>query len=250
VIVRSESGGFVGVAPCRLLDPTISRTPLGTCLRSLRRHPLGRSVRQSRRVGCAVRTSTVCRNRTTQGHPVWLNRDPIFEDGGFNLYQFASNDPANAFDPFGLDEHHYVTGPIRYDPNVSPDAQKVFRDCTTGDVGKHDYSKPHPSYNEAVQEQWDDWITGKDKGKLTAGQAREFVDKVKSSTDPRIKPFLDDLHNRALKQARKKLAQKAVARIAKKAGPAVAAGCFIYDWNEGGFIHAVDEAVWPLSELW
>jgi RHS repeat-associated protein len=32
----------------------------------------------------------------------WLNRDPIAEDGGKNLYVFANNSPLNAVDPFGL----------------------------------------------------------------------------------------------------------------------------------------------------
>jgi RHS repeat-associated protein len=31
----------------------------------------------------------------------WLNRDPIFEAGGINLYGFVSNDPTNLIDPFG-----------------------------------------------------------------------------------------------------------------------------------------------------
>jgi len=32
----------------------------------------------------------------------WLNRDPIGEDGGINLYEFLSNDPMYALDPYGL----------------------------------------------------------------------------------------------------------------------------------------------------
>jgi uncharacterized protein RhaS with RHS repeats len=32
----------------------------------------------------------------------WLNRDPIEEKGGMNLYAYASNDPIGGFDPLGL----------------------------------------------------------------------------------------------------------------------------------------------------
>jgi RHS repeat-associated protein len=33
----------------------------------------------------------------------WLNRDPIEEDGGINLYGYVDNDPLGRADPFGLD---------------------------------------------------------------------------------------------------------------------------------------------------
>src|SRR5207249_4037170 len=33
----------------------------------------------------------------------WLNRDPIEERGGRNLYAFVVNDPVDRFDAFGLD---------------------------------------------------------------------------------------------------------------------------------------------------
>ncbi len=33
----------------------------------------------------------------------WLNRDPIGEAGGLNLYTFVGNDPVDYIDPFGLD---------------------------------------------------------------------------------------------------------------------------------------------------
>ena len=37
----------------------------------------------------------------------WLNRDPIGEAGGINLYGFVVNDPLNRFDPFGLSYFAY-----------------------------------------------------------------------------------------------------------------------------------------------
>ena len=36
------------------------------------------------------------------GHGRWLNRDPLEEQGGINLYGFVGNDPINAIDPLGL----------------------------------------------------------------------------------------------------------------------------------------------------
>ena len=36
-------------------------------------------------------------------HPLWPNRDPIAEQGGYNLYGFVGNDGVNAWDYLGLD---------------------------------------------------------------------------------------------------------------------------------------------------
>lgn len=36
----------------------------------------------------------------------WLNREPIGERGGVNLYGMAGNDPVNRWDLLGLDWHH------------------------------------------------------------------------------------------------------------------------------------------------
>jgi len=44
----------------------------------------------------------------------WLNRDPIEEDGGLNLYAAMGNDPVTNFDPYGLDWQDYI--PAWVDP--------------------------------------------------------------------------------------------------------------------------------------
>ncbi len=41
----------------------------------------------------------------------WLNRDPIEEQGGFNLYAFVEGDPVNKLDPFGLATVDYDFAP-------------------------------------------------------------------------------------------------------------------------------------------
>jgi len=51
------------------------------------------------------------------------------------------------------------------------------------------------------------------------------------------------------KRAGKKLAKKALGAVARKF-PVLAVGFFAADWASGGFGHAVNELVWPLSELW
>jgi hypothetical protein len=154
-------------------------------------------------------------------------------------------------DFFGLDEHHYVTGPIRgpCNPDLSDDARKVFWKETTGDVGRHDYSKPHPEYNKAVKENWDKWIKGKDQSKLSEDQAKKFVDLIKNSKDPRIKNYLDKLHDIAKERAEKKLARTGAKRIVKKI-PVVGIGFFLIDWSDDGLGYAISEAIWwvPVTE--
>ena len=40
----------------------------------------------------------------------WLNRDPVAEAGGGNLYGYVGNEPSDYFDPFGLNRYLYFFG--------------------------------------------------------------------------------------------------------------------------------------------
>jgi hypothetical protein len=46
--------------------------------------------------------SGACGYGIALGHPVWLNRDPIGERGGINLYANVFNNPIDMYDPYGL----------------------------------------------------------------------------------------------------------------------------------------------------
>ena len=47
--------------------------------------------------------SRVCSYKTVSGRHEWLNRDPIEEQGGLNLYGYVQNNPVNRIDPLGLE---------------------------------------------------------------------------------------------------------------------------------------------------
>jgi RHS repeat-associated protein len=47
----------------------------------------------------------------------WVNRDPIEEEGGFNLYAMVFNDPSNAQDAFGLQGKEGKPKPPRWNPD-------------------------------------------------------------------------------------------------------------------------------------
>ena len=54
----------------------------------------------------------------------WINRDPIEEQGGVNLFGFVGNESVNSFDPFGLFESHpilrsTVPGQVAWDNAVT-----------------------------------------------------------------------------------------------------------------------------------
>jgi RHS repeat-associated protein len=51
----------------------------------------------------------------------WLNRDPMEEDGGINLYSYAANRPVGSYDYLGL------CG--KYGPNPRPEEHKACADC-------------------------------------------------------------------------------------------------------------------------
>lgn len=48
----------------------------------------------------------------------WINRDPIGEDGGLNLYQAYINNPITYFDDYGATPRSRIGGPHEYDPGV------------------------------------------------------------------------------------------------------------------------------------
>lgn len=74
-----------------------------------------------------------CAYETASGRRNWLNRDPIEEGGGINLYQFVYNSPLNYVDPDGL-TGWALNGPqVYWDANYrnmiqSPEYQQGFKE--------------------------------------------------------------------------------------------------------------------------
>jgi RHS repeat-associated protein len=49
----------------------------------------------------------------------WINRDPIEEEGGINLYGFVGNDPVDEEDPFGLGVGNQIPEVLYFDPKTA-----------------------------------------------------------------------------------------------------------------------------------
>ncbi|HWW03186.1 MAG TPA: RHS repeat-associated core domain-containing protein [Candidatus Acidoferrum sp.] len=86
----------------------------------------------------------------------WLNRDPIQEAGGINLYEFVGNDPVDNIDPFGLLTAVFVGGPSPADaqnPSGNP-----FGHAAIGFTGQGIYSfgtpeQPGSSFTDFLNNQ-------------------------------------------------------------------------------------------------
>jgi RHS repeat-associated protein len=140
----------------------------------------------------------------------FISEDPIGFAGGLNLYAYAANRPTYYVDPFGLAPvgHHYVPRIVRGMPGLSTDAAAVFEATTTGpldlpNLNQPGYNGPHRAYDQAVRNLFDDYIarTRIDPSKMTAAEASAFIDQVRSSRNPVIRSFLDDVEGAAARYA-------------------------------------------------
>jgi RHS repeat-associated protein len=64
--------------------------------------PSGRWSNESPETLGMATGSSRCAYETASGRREWLNRDPIAERGGINLYGFVANNPVNYLDTLGL----------------------------------------------------------------------------------------------------------------------------------------------------
>lgn len=68
----------------------------------------------------------------------WLNRDPIGEEGGINLYGYTENSPLNWYDPLGLCPELGFAKEIRIDTDGTPST-----DGRPRNKNNHPYNDEH-----------------------------------------------------------------------------------------------------------
>lgn len=97
----------------------------------------------------------------------WMNRDPIFESGGINLYSYVLNDPNDLFDPFGLLDKVLVnkdSEPELYDIHVK-------------------YPTPKGKYGVGSHGNYKGQVVGPDKNPITP---KDLADLIRQ--DPNYEP--------------------------------------------------------------
>jgi hypothetical protein len=98
--------------------------------------------------------------------------------------------------------HHFVPRSIYRDLPLSPETRAVLDRATTGPLqsGPHGWSKEHDVYNKAAREHFERFMSsnGIVPEKMTAVQAKDFVENIRQSTDPRIRDFNLNLYRREL----------------------------------------------------
>ena len=81
---------------------TLPTSPHNNHVRGYHRHATGRSSRRHRFCSIITPGFRRCAYQTLSRRSAWLNRDPIAEKGGVNVYEFVKNNSENRIDAFGL----------------------------------------------------------------------------------------------------------------------------------------------------
>lgn len=110
VVANHPSGFFaLAAAPRQPLAATAWPTsPHKTRVRGFRRRASGQTSRRGRCRSINTPSSRGCAYKTVSGRHEWLNRDPIQEWGGINLYDYVLNHPISSSDSYGLCGGNYV----------------------------------------------------------------------------------------------------------------------------------------------
>ena len=78
----------------------------------------------------------------------WLNRDPIEENGGLNLYEYVGGNPIDSIDPLGLKPPKDIPPNVNPTKNISEASSMSYRQWYNAvrNKGKWDYKQQDPKY--------------------------------------------------------------------------------------------------------
>ncbi len=116
----------------------------------------------------------------------------------------GANEVGGAAEPerieVAADGHHFVPQAFVDSQNFTPETRRIFQDAKTGPLraGPHYFDHAHRAYSVAVEQHYKAFLAerGWRSHDLTPGQARQVVDSILSSSDPRIRGFNLNLYRR------------------------------------------------------
>jgi hypothetical protein len=145
----------------------------------------------------------------------YIQPDPMGLEPDDNRFGYVGANSFMYIDPWGLapDGHHWVIGPIRNDPNLSPAAAQVFKNASTGPVpGGHNFGEGHSAYNKGVGDLWKNYLEQNkiNPAAMTKPQAEEFVSRVKTCDDPRVRDFNRKLYDKFIRAGFRRMPPKSI----------------------------------------
>jgi RHS repeat-associated protein len=174
----------------------------------------------------------------------FLTRDPIKDGRNWYAYGAGNGDPLGGVDPTGLSKGHHLHPKQIWKDRVSKEAASVFASAGTGgpipEPAHKGYSNAHRAYNAAVRDLWEAYLEelGIDPRKMTAAQARAFINRILLSKDPRITGFLAQIYAALQKPKPKpkppvsKPSRPRPARIPIRGGGIIGLGLLLWDLYE------------------
>ncbi|MEP9378754.1 hypothetical protein ABLE91_18705 [Aquabacter sp. CN5-332] len=144
-------------------------------------------------LACALYFESQQKAGYREGQPRWSAGNGIFSgrwSGGSGAGLSAEGSPSPP-----IRGHHFVPKEVFNDPEMglSEVARNVFNESVTGRLqyGHHRWSESHRRYNKAIKETLDSFLRerGVNPSSMTDNHAKEFIDVVKRSNDPRIRDF-------------------------------------------------------------
>jgi hypothetical protein len=131
---------------------------------------------------------------------------------------------------------------------VSDEAKAIFLSVTTGSIPGGHNGTGHKVYSDAVGELLQDFMKEKgiDPAKMTAAQAREFVNVVAASTNPKIADFNRKIMQKILTDRMQKLAMK---RLFKWVPGSTLVFVATAETMEEACFEALDGVLWGIGDV-